>query len=674
MSFSEYINEATQMMQCFFSENKSGKEEQKYIADYFSDYIQKNIGHPERLGDYEKIIYNASIVFVDRQLSNLLSLETLSFTDCEEGIELCNRQKHSFEVFTKYKWIVPNVNNKDIDSCNKRFIHRQEEIKFDRSIVELDRDIDASKKSLHNHFSSDSCDDLLRKIDKLENYINISKTKGYSISALSNGDTISLRYEFLRLRDYEQDKEQVLSCLINDDKKVYKLICQKNIDEEVVRSVNSLCDLQFKRIDNCIAYKWRIPDLKVNYEITCDMYSHFLKMFENDKVIQSYAKNMNDDIKVYKKTLNQQVLCIEKCKEMNWRLPDISVKDPESILQSMEATQASRERKRKLVKKILPFLIIVLVCLPFVFVWGIKKINEYFRALNIINGKTPAIAFSTSSKETTSDSNEKKIKTTNSQKASDGTTETTIRRIYIPLSSAEIIGMNHNEVTRVLKQSGFTNVQEKEISSGWVENGIVIGVSADGINYFNSSFAIKPDDPIIIQFSCYGRKNVGDLLDGWSNKDYTEIKSGFIKRNKKSVDYKKVSCDESYKNFKVAYVKIDDMEYVDGDCFVLDNQTIVIGYYARDIQIGYSNESIQKLNYSDVVLDLKSRGFRNIRLKRANNLITGLITKEGSIQSMTIKGETNYSDSYKYNCDDLIEIVVNTFKNRGCDDITDVVN
>ena len=78
------------------------------------------------------------------------------------------------------------------------------------------------------------------------------------------------------------------------------------------------------------------------------------------------------------------------------------------------------------------------------------------------------------------------------------------------------------------------------------------------------------------------------------------------------------------------------------------------------------------VKYRTVVEDLKKRGFNNIKLKRANNLITGLVTKEGSIQSMTIGGSGSFSEKQKKLFDTEIVIVVNTFKLWGCDDITEV--
>ena len=65
-------------------------------------------------------------------------------------------------------------------------------------------------------------------------------------------------------------------------------------------------------------------------------------------------------------------------------------------------------------------------------------------------------------------------------------------------------------------------------------------------------------------------------------------------------------------------------------------------------------------------------GFSNIRLQRANDLVTGWISKEGTIKTITMNGRNDFSasDSFKY--DTEIIIVVHTFKNKGCEDITEI--
>ena len=75
-------------------------------------------------------------------------------------------------------------------------------------------------------------------------------------------------------------------------------------------------------------------------------------------------------------------------------------------------------------------------------------------------------------------------------------------------------------------------------------------------------------------------------------------------------------------------------------------------------------------NYSSIVSSLKSMGFTNITLYRNNDLFNGWVTKEGSIASITINGGDSFESTDSFYYDVPIVIIVNTFKRKGCEDIT----
>ena len=108
-------------------------------------------------------------------------------------------------------------------------------------------------------------------------------------------------------------------------------------------------------------------------------------------------------------------------------------------------------------------------------------------------------------------------------------------------------------------------------------------------------------------------------------------------------------------------------------CFLPKSASIRIEYYVLQITIGHSADYFEdNEQYTDVVAQLKSRGFTNIRLQRANDLVTGWVDKEGTLDSISINGNSNFSASDKFQYDDEIVIVVHTFKKKGCEDITEI--
>lgn len=80
-----------------------------------------------------------------------------------------------------------------------------------------------------------------------------------------------------------------------------------------------------------------------------------------------------------------------------------------------------------------------------------------------------------------------------------------------------------------------------------------------------------------------------------------------------------------------------------------------------------SSSSLKKENYKDVVTKFEKSGFTNIEVQKLEDLITGWITKDGSVESVSIDGDTNYDSSKRYSKDSKILIVYHTFKNRDKD-------
>ena len=67
--------------------------------------------------------------------------------------------------------------------------------------------------------------------------------------------------------------------------------------------------------------------------------------------------------------------------------------------------------------------------------------------------------------------------------------------------------------------------------------------------------------------------------------------------------------------------------------------------------------------------DLKNKGFTNIKLLRSNDLI--IASNEGDIKSITINGTSSFKSDYEVRFDSPIVIVVKTYKDKGCPDITE---
>lgn len=83
-----------------------------------------------------------------------------------------------------------------------------------------------------------------------------------------------------------------------------------------------------------------------------------------------------------------------------------------------------------------------------------------------------------------------------------------------------------------------------------------------------------------------------------------------------------------------------------------------------------SGSSIQKgRNYQEVVKDFEEHGFTNIKTEKIEDLVTGWITKDGEVESVSIGGDTEYSPDvwYPSNVDVVISYHTFSANNQGED-------
>jgi uncharacterized lipoprotein YehR (DUF1307 family) len=79
-----------------------------------------------------------------------------------------------------------------------------------------------------------------------------------------------------------------------------------------------------------------------------------------------------------------------------------------------------------------------------------------------------------------------------------------------------------------------------------------------------------------------------------------------------------------------------------------------------------SGSSVQKgKDYHKVVDDFKSKGFKNIKTEKLEDLITGWITKDGEVKEVSVGGDVDYSPDKWVSNDTEVVIKYHTFKKRN---------
>lgn len=81
------------------------------------------------------------------------------------------------------------------------------------------------------------------------------------------------------------------------------------------------------------------------------------------------------------------------------------------------------------------------------------------------------------------------------------------------------------------------------------------------------------------------------------------------------------------------------------------------------IKIPHSAAVYEGDNYIEVVEELQKSGFTNVKTEVISDLITGWITKDGEIESISVDGDTSYNADTRYDANVPIIIIYHTFAN-----------
>lgn len=98
-----------------------------------------------------------------------------------------------------------------------------------------------------------------------------------------------------------------------------------------------------------------------------------------------------------------------------------------------------------------------------------------------------------------------------------------------------------------------------------------------------------------------------------------------------------------------------------GAMFFVDWYTAYKHQTRNEIQISYSSADLEGENYENVFDSLKTIGFENIKLVKKEDLILGFLTKDGTVESISINGTTSFSSNDWFPKDAVVRITYHTF-------------
>lgn len=127
-----------------------------------------------------------------------------------------------------------------------------------------------------------------------------------------------------------------------------------------------------------------------------------------------------------------------------------------------------------------------------------------------------------------------------------------------------------------------------------------------------------------------------------------------------------LGIDEVKKEGIVTTVSISgETDFTSTSRFPYDARVEITYHVVKEITVPMSAKSAKKLVYTDLTEQFKAAGFVNITLEAEYDLITGWITKDGSIESVSVNGETSFDEYASYRPDVPVVITYHTFsKNK----------
>ena len=114
--------------------------------------------------------------------------------------------------------------------------------------------------------------------------------------------------------------------------------------------------------------------------------------------------------------------------------------------------------------------------------------------------------------------------------------------------------------------------------------------------------------------------------------------------------------------FEVEQIVIDGSSFFEeGDVFHENSEVIIVYHDRQEIVMPYPESHFKRRNYTDVVAELHSLGFSNLRTHEIEDLTVGLIKKDGSVKRISVLSNKLQKNAI-YKFDDEFVIEYHTFR------------
>ena len=161
---------------------------------------------------------------------------------------------------------------------------------------------------------------------------------------------------------------------------------------------------------------------------------------------------------------------------------------------------------------------------------------------------------------------------------------------------------------------------------------------------------------IVIGYNCNDllRKDIEEVHIALYNKGFSNIKI---------IPVKDICVGSPYKEGEVEQIVIGGSSFFEAsDKIAYDVEVIITYHEKKEITIPFSARSLYKKNHVEVVNFLHDLGFTEISEHPLEDLLTGWIKKEGSVQSITVAAGSTLQKNTAYKYDVQITVAYHSFK------------
>ena len=131
----------------------------------------------------------------------------------------------------------------------------------------------------------------------------------------------------------------------------------------------------------------------------------------------------------------------------------------------------------------------------------------------------------------------------------------------------------------------------------------------------------------------------------------------------KRTEVKDIYVNSPYREDEVAKVEFNGKSQFEANSeFSYDTNVLISVHRKIEITIPFSASSLRKQNYKEVCAKLSSLGFTEIYTSPIKDLVTGWITKDGSVEKVLINESSSFKKNMVFKYDVSITVNYHTFK------------